>query len=154
MRSLRRFQPGLSSLLVAGFLVLGQAVWAQEKSASGLIALLANRERFDGKQVTLIGYLVLDHQKKHAATAFLFLHEEDAKNLLPNAVEVVPSEQMLRDEEKINGMYVMMTGIVRLVPTPKGSYGIVIKDVRGCQVWSDPRRPLMSSGEVRVPDKK
>lgn len=153
--SVRRFQTGLFWFLAAGFLASGQAVCAQEKSGpSGLISLLANPERFDGKKVTVAGYLVLDHQKKHAATAFLFLHEEDAKNILPNGVEVVPSEQMLREEEKINGMYVVMTGIVRLVPTEKESYGIVIKDVHGCKVWSDPRRPLMSSGEAQAPDKK
>jgi hypothetical protein len=151
MKSLRRFQPGLFCFLVAGFLVSAQALCAQEKSPFGLIALLANPERFDGKQVTVIGYLALDHQKKHAATAVLLLHEEDAKNLLPNGVEVVPSEQMVRDEEKIKGMYVMMTGTARLVHTTNE---IVIKDVRACKVWSDPRRPLTSSGDVQVPDKK
>jgi hypothetical protein len=151
MRFLRRFQPGLFCFLVAGFLVSGQALCAQEKSSFGLIPLLANPERFDGKQVTLIGYLALDHQKKHAATAFLLLHEEDAENLLLNGVEVVPSQQMVRDEEKINGMYVMMTGTVRLVP---GSNGIVIKDVRDCKVWSDPRRPVTLTGDTRAPNKK
>jgi 3-mercaptopyruvate sulfurtransferase SseA len=115
---------------------------------SGLIALLANPEKFDGKQITVFGYLVIDRQKKHIPEAFLFLHEEDANNLLPNSVQVLPSEQMLRDAEKINGMYVMMTGVAHYKTV------IVIKDVRSCKVISDPRRPIMLSGESPAPNKK
>jgi hypothetical protein len=152
--SLRPFRLALFCLYVAGCLVSEQAVRAQEKSSFGLIALLADPARFDGKQVTVIGYLALDRQKKHAPTAFLFLHEEDAKNLLPNAVQVAPSEQMVRDEEKINGMYVLLTGIVHLVPSETESHAFVIKDIRSCKVWSDPRRPITSPDEVHVPDKK
>lgn len=35
---------------------------------------------------------------------------------------------------------------VHLVPAEKGS-AIVMKDIRGCKAWSDPRRPVTLSGE-------
>lgn len=130
------------------------SVLGQERSAAvSIVELLANQDRFDGKLVTLVGFLTIDTQKKHAAMAFLHLHEEDAKHLLPNGLEVVPSQQMLRDQEKINGMYVVITGLLHIVPNENGSHGIVMKDVRSCKLWSDPRRPI-TSRDVQLPAKK
>jgi hypothetical protein len=149
MRRLRGLQRTLLFLFFAMNIVAVKTFSDQNQSPArvGMIELLANRDRFDGKLVTLIGFLTIDTQKKHAATAFLVLHEEDAKNLLPNGVEVIANEQMLRNHEKLNGMYAMISGLVHLVPAEKGS-AIVIKDVRGCKVWSDPRRrPVTLSGE-------
>ena len=127
-------------LVAAVALFSSPPVHSQEKPSAGLITLLANPDKFDGKQITVIGYLVLDRQKKHIPGAFLFLHEEDAKNLLPNSAQVIPSEQMLRDAEKIDGLYVLITGVVH------AKDAVIIRDVQTCKAWSDPRRPLMSGG--------
>ena len=141
--------------ITAGFFLVlavffsSPVVHSQGKSSAGLITVLANPDKFDGKQITVAGYLVLDRQKKHIPVAFLFLHEEDAKNLLPNSVQIIPSEQMLREAEKIDGMYVMITGVVHAKDS-----AIIIKDVRGCKAWSDPRRPLGLSGEPPASDRK
>jgi hypothetical protein len=144
-----------TNILVIGCILLaGQGGLGQDRSTPSMIQLLANPEKFDGKVVTLIGFLTLDHQKHHAAMGFLSLHEEDAKNLLSNAVMVVPSEQMLRDEEKIQGMYVIITGLLRLVPGTNDSHGMVIKDVQTCRAWSDPRRPIGLKDDIQSTDKK
>lgn len=148
MRSPKLSRPILYLSCAALCVVLSTIVLPQGMPPSGLIALLANPEKFDGKQITVFGYLVIDRQKKHAPEAFLFLHEEDANNLLPNSVQVLPSEQMLRDAEKINRMYVMMTGVAHYKTV------IVISDVRTCKVISDPRRPIMLSGESPALNKK
>src|SRR5438105_13939280 len=92
-------------------IALSTAVFPQEMPPSRLVAMLADPEKFYGKEVTVLGYLVIDRQKKHIPEAWLFLHQEDANNLLPNSVKVLASEQMLRDAEKLNGMYVMLTGV-------------------------------------------
>src|ERR1700688_54595 len=62
----------LLCLLAAASLMLGQAVRSQEKSAAGLISILADPERFNGKQVTVIGFLLVEHQPKHVPAATLF----------------------------------------------------------------------------------
>ncbi len=78
----------------------------------------------------VIGFLSIERHPKHAASAILYLHEEDANNLLPNGIVVVPSEQMTREREKIDKMYVILTGTVRVVPAegPEGAHVVVIKD--------------------------
>jgi hypothetical protein len=148
MRSLKPLQPILHWFCAALCIALSTAVFPQEMPPPTLIALLANPEKFDGKEITVLGYLLIDRQKKHIPEASLFLHEEDANNLLPNSVKVLPSEQMLRDEEKINGMYVMLTGVAH----SKGV--IIINNVRSCKAWSDPRRPILLSGEPPTPNRK
>ena len=106
--------------------------------------LIANPEKYDNKTVTVLGYLSFFHEKHRVIAAFLYLHEEDAKNLLPNEIVVVPSEQMLQDEEKIDRKYVILTGRFRAVRAGGNSppeIG-VIEDVVDCTPWSDPRRPI------------
>lgn len=144
----------LARLLFIGSLLIAQrGGFGQDPSSPGMISLLANPERFDGKLVTVFGFLTLDRQEHHAPKAFIFLHEEDANNLLPNGAEVVPSEQMLRDAEKINGEYVTLTGLAHIVAGGNNSRGIVIEDVRNCRVWSDPRRPIGLRKEEEIQKK-
>ena len=65
-----------------------------------LIQLIGNPEKFDQKVVEVTDFLVIEHQPRHAAQATLWLHEEDARNLLPNGISVIPSESMLREGGK------------------------------------------------------
>ena len=145
-------------IVLAGSVLAGPGGFGDDRAIPvSLIQLLANPDKFDGKLVTVQGFLNLEHEKHHGARGFLFLHPEDANHLLgSNAADVVPSEQMLRDQEKIDGMYVTMTGLLQAVPGASGSYGVVIKGVRSCLAWSDPRRPigLKREDEIRDADKK
>jgi hypothetical protein len=117
---------------------------AQDQSIrAGLIEVLANPENFNGKMVIVQGFLRIDHEPLHEVRAILYIHQEDARNLLAsNAVLVLPSAQMLKDEEKINDMYVTLIGIVRTVQAGNGGYIATIKDVHGCTRWSDPGHPI------------
>jgi hypothetical protein len=113
----------------------------------GLIELLANPEKLDGKLVTTLGFLVVEREPKHGVHVLLYLHQEDAKNLLAsNAILVIPSEQMLRDEEKINRMYVRLTGSYHAVRAANSLYPGVIKEIQSCTAWSNPDRPVGEAG--------
>ena len=117
-----------------------------------LVQLLASPQKFVGKAVMVQGFLRFYRQTKHGLNVFLYLHEEDAKNLLvSNAVLVIPSKKMLRDEEKLDRTYVHMTARfagVRAVGEESPGAG-VLKDVQDCSVWSDPHRPIGEPGNSR-----
>jgi hypothetical protein len=132
----------LGCLFFTGSFGLGQV---RPKPAS-LIQLIANPERFDGKVVKVSGFLLLsEHPEFFGQQPALYLHQEDAKNLLlPNSVWVVPSEQMRPDREKINLMYVTLTGLFRAAHSgEKDPYeGGTITEVQICDRWSDPDHPI------------
>jgi len=147
----------LSRCFVFGcLLVISKFGPAQQQGVpTSLIQLIANPERFDGKLVVVHGFLRIGHEKHHGTETVLYLHQEDATHLLgSNAVWVIASEQMIRDHEKIDGMYVMLTGVVRAVSGAGGSSGMVIKDVQSCRAWSDPRRPIGLKDDIQSTDKK
>jgi hypothetical protein len=106
-----------------------------------LIQLIAVPERFDHKMVSVVGYLTF-FDEEHS-TAGLFLHREDADHGLGfNSIGVEASGDMMRKREKLTGMYVHLVGEFRAVAAAGGGYAILIKDIRECEVWSDPSRPL------------
>lgn len=134
--------------LAIGCTFLACAGLGQDRTpTASIIELIANPERFDNKLVTVQGFLRIGLEKHHSTEAVLYLHQEDARNLLgSNMVLVIPSEQMLRDQEKIDRMYVVLAGVFHAVHAANGSYSAVLKDVRSCTAWSDPRRPVGDSG--------
>lgn len=81
---------------------------------------------------------------------FLYLHREDAENELGNSIQVTPNEQMLKERERIDRMYVTLTGSVHYVRAANGAHIVVIRNVRDCTPWSDPNHPILlkdTSGE-------
>ena len=60
MRSGLRIGRMLLCLLIGGTFFWSSVGLSQEKSSSGLITLLANPDRFDGKQITVAMTLSLD----------------------------------------------------------------------------------------------
>src|SRR5580704_10817931 len=132
---LRFFFVGLAFLLTAPtFLAQDQPI------PVSLVQLIATPEKFDGKLVIVRGYLESVGARHDITAHLLYLSREDAENRLDNAVVVVASEQMRRDEEKINRMYVTLTGMSRTVRASNGASATTIKDVLSCTVWSDPKR--------------
>ncbi len=111
-----------------------------------MLRLLMNPENFDGKRVTVAGFLFLSRTKHDLAETVLFLHQDDAENQLPNGVEIDATREMWRDEGKLNRKYVILTGTFHLVPTPIapafGGGSPVIRDIGHCVLWSDPKHPI------------
>jgi len=142
------------TIRILGFLLFAVIASIGEQPAKpvSMIQLIANPERFDGRSVRVLGYLTIAHEPKHGVQVILWLSEQDAKTLL-NGVLVIPSKEMLRDEEKLNRMYVSITGDYHTIHTrdedPPGTG--LIKDVQSCTVWSDPSRPI---GETATANKR
>jgi hypothetical protein len=123
----------------------------EELVTISLVQLLVDPEKFDHKSVTVSGYLLMENQPHHSPGASLFLHREDGDNLLGNLVPLEPSERMLREEEKIDRMYVNLTGTVRVAHAVNGGTMVAIVDIQHCDLWSDPNRPIGLKGDKSKP---
>ncbi len=140
------------ALLLASLLLSGPV--RSDKDAAltiNLIQLLATPDKFDHKTVTVRGYLQLDLQPQHSPSAYLFLHVEDAENMLGNVVVIQPTDSMLRNAERIDRMYVILTGTVRVTHLENGGVILGIGDVQRCDPWSDPHRPRGLKGDENKP---
>lgn len=128
-------------LAITLFELLALAQVKTSVTAASMIEIVANPEKFEGKTVTVTGFLVISRNPREISVR-LYLHEEDAKyRLLDNSVFIIPSDQMLKDEEKLNDGYVRLTGRVLLTPTGGGGYIIRIGDVENCFRWAPPQLP-------------
>jgi hypothetical protein len=108
-----------------------------------IIQLIANPQEFSGKPVSVQGFLRIGRERHHGWEAVLYLHREDAENMLTsNVIGIEPSEQMIRDQEKLDRMYVRLSGVVHVVQTANGSSSVSIGDVESCGVWSNPSHPV------------
>ena len=131
-------------LLCGAYLIIACHSSGQDKSMPlSLIQLIANPEKYNRKVVAVQGFLRIGYQKHHGMEATLYLHEEDAKQLLlSNLVGIDPNKQMVWDMEKLDRVYVRLIGVVRVVQATNGSYIVFIKDIRSCVPWSNPDRPI------------
>lgn len=122
----------LTTTIVAG---------SEHPAEVSLVQLLASPGPFEGRLVMVKGYLRIGREPHHPPETTLFLDREDAENLLDNAVPVQPTDAMLRDSEKYDRMYVLLTGRVRVSgsDTPPR---VALLEATSCVVWSDPGRPL------------
>lgn len=113
-----------------------------------VIQLIATPERFDGKLIVVTGFLVMTER-----TA-LCLHREDAEHeQASNSFSVIPTSEMRRDQEKLNGMYVRIVGVFHTTPAEGGWLVTQIREIRECYVVSDPARPHELHGK-RNPERK
>ncbi|MFZ0414888.1 MAG: hypothetical protein WA681_08845 [Candidatus Acidiferrales bacterium] len=138
-----------------GLLILAPYVSAQGPTNLGnapqvvkMVELLGNPDHFNGKLVTVIGYLVIGGQNVNADTT-LSLNREDYENELGNGMGVVPNQEMLRDSRELTGMYVRLTGVIVTREWPRGRM-LGIGNITECKVWSDPEHPRAISGHSGV----
>jgi len=118
-----------------------------------LIQLIASPEKFDGKMVSLVGFLGIEPED-----ARVYLSREDYQQYIPgNGVWVDVNKDMLRNVEDIDLHYVVLVGIFKLhgLPThyPGGTGGGGITDVRQCTAWltASERRPREPKQEQKKP---
>lgn len=134
-------------LLVCSFVAGTVGIGRERPVTLRLTELLANPEKFDGKLVTVRGFLLVSGGRHDMVSYFLCLSREDAENDLGNSVLVVPNEPMQKDLEKIDRMYVILTGTVHGFPQVGGSRDAVIRDIKDYRVWSDPNHPILLKGQ-------
>jgi hypothetical protein len=137
------------AVLVSSFFAgaIGFSQEAPQATSVSLIELLAAPQKYEGKSVTVRAFLLVLGGHHDMSAYSLCLSKEDAENELGNSVLVVPSEEMKKNREKFDRMYVSLTGSVISVRAANGSYAAVIKDVKECRVWSDPNRPVLLKGD-------
>jgi hypothetical protein len=132
-------------VLIACVIFTGPSLLSQDQAEPiSLIQLVASPEKFNGKLVVVRGFLLIAGRPHDVVGYILYLHKEDAENNLGNSVVIVPSEQMKRDQEKIDRMYIQLTGTVRSVRISgtADSYVSSVGDITSCTVWSDPSHPV------------
>jgi hypothetical protein len=138
------------ALVILGCSLLATAVGVSQEPpralSVGLVELLATPQRYDGKLVSVRAYLLVSGGHHDIAAYFLCLNREDAENQLGNDILVVPDEQMQRNREKFDRMYVAITGSVSVRRAANGAAVVEIRDVKECRVWSDPRHPILLKG--------
>jgi len=104
------------SVLIACVILTSPSLLSQDRAEPiSLIRLVASPEKFNGKLVLVRGFLLIVGRSPDVVGYMVYLHKEDAENNLGNSVVIVPSEQMRKDQEKIDRMYVQLTGTVRSV---------------------------------------
>ncbi len=126
-----------SSVVVLSALLIAPAAVAEPKAIPvSVIQLVATPEKFDGKLISVTGFLVMTER------ALLFLHREDAEHgQASNSFSVIPSQEMRHSQEKLNGMYVRIVGVFHTVPAEGGWVVSQLREIRECYVVSDPARP-------------
>lgn len=71
-----------------------------------LIQLIANPEKYDGKQVQVVGFLRLEFEGNA-----LYLHEDDFKNgIYGNAIGIGVTKESKWSKDDVNMRYVMVVG--------------------------------------------
>lgn len=107
-----------------------------------IVELLGNPDHFNGKLVTVIGYLVMSGQNVNGESS-LWLDKADYQNQVGDGMGVVPSEEMLRDSKELTGMYVRITGNVVTREWPHTRM-LTLQNITECKIWSDPQHPRIS----------
>lgn len=104
-----------------------------------IVQLIATPEKFDGKLVSVIGFLRLEHEGY-----LLYLGKEDYDNVvLANALWVDATEEMGKNREKLELKYVKIVGTFRAGHEKRNLFSPGgITDIKNCQFWSDPAHPL------------
>jgi hypothetical protein len=114
-----------------------------------LVRIIANPHQYNGKLVSVIGYLVV----ATGGTA-IYLNSNDYEHqITANALWVKMSTQMQHNEEKLTMNYLLLEGTfdsdhVGLMPYPSGE----IIGVTRCDVWSDTRNPRAEKWGGKRPD--
>ena len=110
----------------------------QQPLRVSLVQLIATPERYVGKQVSVVGFLVFGFEGD-----WLWLHKEDYDNgINANGVRVERTKDMARDLEKLHRNYVHVVGVFRQEAGLSGfaSQGHIV-DVQKCELWSQPEHP-------------
>jgi len=135
----------LSCQLAAAYARLGNS----EPVQVSMVQLLAQPSKYDKKLISVRGFLSIWREPHHGVRAILFLHPEDAKDLFSrNTINVVASQEMIREQKTFDQRYVILTGVFHAAPTASGGYVTTIREVQACTVTAEPDPPQPQSGNT------
>lgn len=146
---MKRLTFGLFALLVPFPMLLSTAATAQMKGYFreagndaqdvSLVQLIAQPEKFDGKQVRFIGFLRIEFEGNA-----IYLHREDYQQAISrNAVWVnIPADMDKKQQNEVNMRYVICVGVFQAAQHGHmGMFSGEMTNVRRLQFWSDPDQP-------------
>lgn len=104
-----------------------------------ILQLIAMPERFNGKRVSVIGFLSMGQE-----AAGLYLHREDEKNSIPdNGVAILSTTQEMRSQRaSLNLKYVKIEGRFKVMDRQRFRVTGSGLEVERCVFWSDPDQPM------------
>jgi hypothetical protein len=137
----------MGSILGCLLLSASGGVSQEQPMAASLIQLIATPEKFEGRLISVRGFLVVLGGEHDIVGYTLYLNQEDDENEVGNQIDVVPNDQMKKDREKIDRMYVILTSTVHGVRAADGTSFAVVRDIRECRPWSDPKHPILLKAE-------
>jgi hypothetical protein len=110
----------------------------QQPAQVSLVQLIATPERFEGKLISVIGFLELSRE-----SSVLYLRDEDYKHvILMNGVWLDRNETMRKD---MNLKYVKIVGVFRTGLRNAGFLAGGITNVKTCLAWSDLEHPRIET---------
>ena len=127
---------GICLLLLTGIPSRAQT----EPGRVTLLQLLANPEKYDGKEIQIIGYLHLEFEGNG-----LYLHKEDYDHSIGNMIWVDATPDMKKAIKEINDKFVIIRGVFDA--KHHGHLGLflgTLTKITRCDVWSDPKKPRRS----------
>lgn len=128
-------------LLVLLILCSETAVPKQLPPLVSIIQLIANPEKYDGKTITVIGFMTVAFESD-----MLYLSHEDFQHaILPNALWFERNPQIMADSEKLDMNYVEVVGTFTTSPL---GFGLArpgaggIKNVSSAVLQSELKHPI------------
>src|ERR1700730_4548383 len=104
-----------------------------------MIQVIASPEKFDGKPISMIGFLSLEPEGE-----MLYLSYSDYSNgISENGLWIRPNAELTKDSEKLDMNYVRVVGIFssKHIGYALTSGGLI--QVSSCSFWSELKNPRM-----------
>jgi len=152
-------QEDLAVSMIKRLSVCALIILASDKSAAisevptdvSIIQLIATPERFDGKLVSLIGFVHIGREQD-----LIYLAQDDFNHgIFQNALWFHLSEDMGKDSRNLTGNYVSVVGIFSA--RHEGPYGCPnggIPTIKRYRVWSSPQNPTGRALDQPRPQQK
>ncbi len=138
---------GISFLLLSTIALFARPV--EQPTPVSLIRLIVTPEKFDGKLVSVVGFLASGREFSQ-----LYFHKEDSDHVLAANSIWFNDDQMPRIGTTLNLKYVLCVGVFR--EGDKGSQGHSplysggITQIRSCKLWSDPEHPRADTTNYQI----
>ena len=106
--------------------------------AVSVVQLLANPEKYDGQQISVIGFLRLEFDGD-----MLYLSSEDYQHSIPeNGLWVERNPGIMHESEKLDSNYVLLVGVFKARPIGYARFAAGgITKVSSATLWSELKYP-------------
>src|SRR5436189_186551 len=123
------------SLLLPAFLFLSAATGSAEDNSLDIQALNASREKYDGRQLTLRGFLVVGSESMYLVKRLGY--EKDHWSRDSGCISLLDTGDLGEKDDQYNGKYAEVTGVFR---ANNYSYGISLSEcgLTGIDIGGDP----------------